>query len=237
MGEERLKNRDLAQDVYHLKIVLWSIGMGVVGTAIGTMLADLYGANKLFGAIAGMVVGGGGLYFIATNVVGKGAHLASQIYAPEGTPPKREYSQAESLIARGRYEEAAVAFEIHCAEYPEDPDPYFRLARLYATHLERYEEAVVWFRRVRKDAKVSPSEDLVALQETIEILFHKLRDPRKAIPDMAALAQRHADTPAGQAAAKELALMRQLLAEEHAGESKFTEEFLTRAVRQQGDPP
>src|SRR5262249_40199166 len=113
----------------------------------------------------------------------------------------------------------------------------FRLARLYAKHLERYDEAVMWFRRVRKDAKVTRSEDLVALQETVEILLHKLRDPRKAIPDMAALAQHHADTPAGPAAAEEPALMRELLADEHAGGAKFTEEFLARAVRQQGDPP
>ena len=236
---KRLRDSDSALDAFRVKILMWSAAMTVVGAGIGGMLSENgyvhigAGLSMLLGAIAG----GGGTYFGVNRIVGGATDVVSQIHNPIGTPPKREYSQAESLVARGRYEEAAVAFEIHCAEYPDDPDPYFRLARLYAGKMERYEDAVTWWRRARQDAKLSPSEDLVALQETIEILLHKLRDPRKAIPDMAALAQRHPDTPAGRAAAKELALMRELLADEHAGGANFTEEFLARAVRQQGDPP
>jgi hypothetical protein len=228
------KDRDLGHDVYMMKRVVWSLAMAVIGGMIGNLLAGT------LGFVIGFFVAGIGLFFVTGHLVGGGVHLAQQIHMPSDgvTPPKREYSQAESLVARGRYEEAAIAYEIHCAEYHEDPDPYFRLARLFASpHMERYEDAVVWYRRARSTAKLSPGEDLVACQSIIELYLHKIRDPRKAIPEMARLAQVHAETAAGQAAGQELAIMRELMAKEHEGLVKFTEEFLARLPHSSGDPP
>src|SRR5690242_6438589 len=135
---KRLKDVDSAEVAYRLKIITWTLPIALAGTAAGGFLGGL------IGGVIGFAIAGPGVYFFALAVVERGGHLASQVYAPDGasTPHKQEFSQAESLVARGRYEEAVVAFEIHCAEYPDDPDPYFRLARLYASKMERYEDAV-----------------------------------------------------------------------------------------------
>ncbi|HEY2824675.1 MAG TPA: hypothetical protein VGI83_03945 [Gemmatimonadales bacterium] len=237
--DRRPGNRDLAQDVYTLKSVLWSFGLACIGAIIGMALVPITGANEILSAVLGFVLAGGGVLYFTTSWQGNAAHLAQRIHMPTDgtTPPVREYSQAESLVARGRYEEAALAFEIHCAEYSDDPDPYFRLARLYAGPMGRYEDGVTWFRRARKTAHMTPSQDLVALQSIIELYLHKIRDPRKAIPEMAHLAQAHANTPAGDAAGKELALMRQLLLKERDNLEAFTEEFLALLPHSSGQAP
>ncbi len=171
---------------------------------------------------------------VFSQVAARSAGRAAQaIYNPGGTAVRREYSQADSLVARGKYEDAAAAYEVACLEYPEDPEPYFRLARLLRDHMARYDEAASWFERARAESKLKGLQGLVITQELIELYIYKLRTPRRAIPELTLLCERYPGTPAADVAQRELAEMRDLLAREREGEADFTQEFLKRVDRRE----
>jgi hypothetical protein len=112
------------------------------------------------------------------------------------TPYKRGYSEAEALTMQGSYAEAVSAYEAAIADAPEDPEPYLRIARLYKKELDNLDDAAFWFRRVRRDAQMSAGQDLAASRQLIE-LYLASGDRRRAIPELARIAERFVDTPEG----------------------------------------
>lgn len=184
-------------------------------------VSPLIAIGILVGTIATVYVGSG-------LVSGGGATLASKIYAPSGksTPRRAEYSKAQSFVMRGQYRDAAVAYEVHCLENPTDPEPYLRIVEIYQKHLDEPEEAVAWLLRARADANLTAGEEMRVIQTIVEIYVRQLRTPRKAIPELVQLTQRFPDTEAAEAAERELAAMRTLLAEESEGLASFTTQFL-----------
>jgi len=134
------------------------------------------------------------------------------------TPPRRDYSAAQALVARGRYREAVEAYEIAAAESEGDPEPYLAIARLLRDHLTDFETAAAWFRRARRDARLSTGQQLLVAQELIELYTTKLHEPRRAIPELIRIPRLVPDSPQADAAARQLEALRdQLDGQEPAG--------------------
>jgi hypothetical protein len=229
--KKRLKDIDLADRAQRLQAGAWAFAVAsTMGTIGGGGVAYLAGWNPIVGAVLGFVTIFSGVYFGSTRLIGGVGEIAGSLHNPSGksTPPKREYSRAQSLVARGLYEEAAIAYEVHCIEHPEDPEPFFRIARLLRDRLQRYDDAVSWLRRARTDAKLSSGQELVITQEIIELYMRKLGTPRKAMPELASICKNFPDTPAAEGARRELAEMRKMLERERDGEADFTQQFLAR---------
>ena len=232
---KRLRDVDSTARLQRLEALAWASYAGLfMGGGGGAAFGMLMGWNPILTAVAGVIIVTGGAYGFAMFMANSAAGVAQTIYYPSGstTPPIAEYSHAQSLAVRGKYEEAAEAYEIACLEGEGDPEPYFRLGRLYRDHLERYDDAVEWFRRARTDAQLTAGQELVALQEIIELYTRKLHTPRKAIPELVQLCDRFPGTPAAEAAEQELGEMREMLAREHDGLETFTEQFLKRRRRE-----
>lgn len=87
-----------------------------------------------------------------------------------------------------------------------------RLARLLRDH-ERPEDAVVWFRAALARSADAGAE-IAVTREIIEIYTHILRTPKRALPHLARLASRHADSPAAMWARREMAEIRQAMQQE-----------------------
>jgi tetratricopeptide (TPR) repeat protein len=162
------------------------------------------------------VLVGGGVWALTQAAVRVAGVLAHQYAGGSGgtTPHRAEYSRPRALAAQGRYQEAVDAWEIAAAESDGDPEPYIALARLHRDQLGRPEAAGEWFRRARRDARLDPGRDLLVTQELIELYVKKLRQPQKAIPELARLRERFPHTPAGQAAERELRELREQIARE-----------------------
>jgi tetratricopeptide (TPR) repeat protein len=230
----RLKDIDAAERSYLLQAVALGSFAGLFGgIPAGVLLAAKLGGNPFLFAVVGFVLPilvAVGFSQIAAR---SAARAAQALYNPTGTAVRREYSRADALVAQGKYEDAAAAYEAACLEHPEDPEPYFRLARLMRDHMERYDEAAHWFERARAESQLKGLQGLVISQELIELYIHKLRTPRRAIPELTLLCERFPGTPAAEAAQQELAGMRELLARERKGEADFTQEFLKRVDRRE----
>lgn len=195
-----LRDTDTAQSVTVLRASLWGILGAVLGGALGFFLGSPLAMLVL--AVLGWGFVTGTTLFL-TNAAGS---AASTLYAPgSGSPPrKKEYSQAESLVARGLYAEAVTAFELAVAQDPTDPTPYLRIARTYRDHLGRPEDAARWFKRALREAAAPPGLVTLTRKELVELYTHRLGTPEKALPDLARMAEELAGTPDGDWAAAEL---------------------------------
>lgn len=147
------------------------------------------------------------VYFGVLTLVGNAGRAAMTLHAPSGktTPPKKEYSQAESLVIRGQYEEGISAFEMAILEDARDPTPYLRIARVYRDHLSRFDDSARWFRKAFREAVITPGLAALARKELVELYTHRLGQPERALPELARMAEELSGTDEGAWAAGELA--------------------------------
>jgi tetratricopeptide (TPR) repeat protein len=188
-----------------LRIGALSLAGGIIG-ALGGWYAG-------FGVIPGFVVGFTIVFAVTFGLVEGTGKMMSTVYNPSGesTPVRREYSYPESLAVRGRYEDAIDAYQVCCADFPEDPEPYVRIARIYRDELGQLDEALFWFKRARSEANVDSGRELLITQEIIDIYTKKLDTPGKAIPELARIKERFPHHPSAQWASTEIARLRQKL--------------------------
>jgi tetratricopeptide (TPR) repeat protein len=151
-----------------------------------------------------------GAWAITQAVMRIAVGVAAAYADPRGTttPHRAEYSHAQALAAQGRYAEAVAAYEVAAAESAGDPVPYVEVARIQRDHLADYESAAIWFRRARRDARLSPGQELLIAQELIELYTKRLHQPRRAIPELARIRQLVPGTPRAAAAEQEIAEIR-----------------------------
>ncbi len=205
MSRKGPREVDAAKRARILRIAALSLAGGIIGAAAG--------AYAGFGFIPGFLVGFTIVFVITLTIVEGTGKMVSTVYNPSGdsTPVRREYSYAESLAVRGRYEDAIDAYQVCCADFPEDPEPYVRIARIYRDDLKQFDEAVFWFKRARSEATVDRGRELLITQEIIEIYANKLGAPRKAIPELARIKERFAEHPSATWANGEIERMRREL--------------------------
>jgi tetratricopeptide (TPR) repeat protein len=191
--------------VTRVRIFLWSL----VGAFMGFLLGFFLTTQGMGGWIVpvAMLIGWAVVFICALFVVEGAGRAGSTLYAPSGrsTPRKREYSLAESYVARADYERAVAAFEEAIAEQPDDPLPYLRIARLRRDRLDDPEGAARCFKRALEESRMPPGMQLLARKELIELYEVRMGAPRRAAPWLARIAEESAGTPEGAWAAAELA--------------------------------
>ncbi len=196
-------------------VQIWAthVGPAVFGFGVGvTWLVWTGGALPVYTPLLTAF----GVWAVTQVAVRVSAAIAGRYLGLTGEtiPARREYSAAQALVAQGRYEDAASAWEIAAAESGADPEPYLALARLFRDQLGRPDDAAAWFRRARRDATLPPGHDLLVSQELIELYRTKLGQPQRAIPELARICERFRGTPNAVAAERELAALRNELARE-----------------------
>ncbi|MSR07721.1 MAG: hypothetical protein EXR93_11750 [Gemmatimonadetes bacterium] len=224
-----MKNLDASERVNKLGALSWSVGVGLLmGGFVGWFMADHYGFNPFLAVPGRMLIIGLTVYYSSMTLTAGSGAAAQLIYAPSGdsTPYKTDFSFAASLVARGRYDDAAAAYELQCIENPEDPELYLRLAWLHRDNLQRYDDALSWFQRARAEAKLSAGQRMLVIQEIVDLYVNRLKTPRKAIPELVQMCERFPGTPGAEAAAKQLGQMREMLNRERDGLAPFTAQFL-----------
>jgi hypothetical protein len=208
-GHRRLRDLDAAQRGLVLRAVGWG---GIPGAAIGAVVGWYLTLGERFPVPAAAILFGAVLLGTVATVVpillagsaGKAALLA---LGSSGRAPARrkEYSFAQSLVARGLFEKAIAAYQEEVARDPADPESYVRIGRLLRDELGRPDEAAAWLRRARRDAVMSPGQELMVSRELVELYRNRLGRPEKALPELARMAERFSETSDGEWAARELA--------------------------------
>jgi len=200
----RVRDVDVAGRAQLTKIVTWSALGGVVGGLLGVFgsVQGVWGAREI-ALFAGL---GWAISFTVPYVVMTASGSAARVLStPSGrsTPRKQGFSHAESLAARGMFEDGIAAFEVAIASDPADPTPYLEIARIYRDRLGRYEEAAQWLKRALRDATLSVRADAFARRELVELYVTRMREPAKAAPILAKMAEELRGTPEGDWASAE----------------------------------
>jgi hypothetical protein len=126
--KRRLKDVDSAERVMLLRIVLWVGGpmffvtLFIQWILFGTLLIWLI-PDLLLAALVVWAV------FRGTSGAGT---LVNSLLMPTGTPPMREYSEQQALVARGLIGDAVDSYRNLIVAFPEDLDARLRLGALLA---------------------------------------------------------------------------------------------------------
>jgi len=199
---------DAVHRAYLLRALTWGglpgfiIG-GIAGAYVtrGMGLPALLIGVGLGGLLAGAVVVGVGVIFSEGGGAAARILLGTTGHAPAR---RKEYSFAASLAARGLFDKAIEAYEKAVLDDPLDSEPYLRIGRLYRDELDRPDDAVLWFKQARREAALSPAQDLFISGELVELYRNRMGKPEKALPELARLAEMHPGTPEEEWAKSEL---------------------------------
>lgn len=114
------------------------------------------------------------------------------------------FSAEESLVARGRYEEAAAAYRAHLSGQRLDVSALLRLADLLERHLGDAAEAERLYFEVRR---ITPAPDRVG--NRLIDLYRRTGNRGRLMAELARFASAHAGRTSGTAARKELQSMKE----------------------------
>jgi tetratricopeptide (TPR) repeat protein len=209
--QEREYGRDVdaAERITRLRALTWSLVILIVAVPVGLVLGGFP-----WGVLGGLLAAAG-VYVSSLTIMRGGAETFGMIHNPSGdvAPVKRDYSLAQSLAVRGDYEGALREYERAVLEFPDDPEPYVRIARIHRSELHAPEDALGWFKRARTDANVGPGLERVIAEEMIE-LYRTLPNPERAIPELARWLDRFPNDPGVASIRAELRALRQTVADQ-----------------------
>lgn len=208
--DKPLRDVDAGERAQKIKLGLYAAAGGVTGFfAVPFYFSETTEAGPVLlvlAAIFGWAGSAAAIYLLGQLLMEGSASVAGSLIFPGGSaPPVKTFSRAESLVIRGRLQEAAAAYEAAALEDPADPESRVRLARLLRDELGRPEDALPWFRHARDIAAQDRARDLSVTREIIEVYTHRLRAPARALPELARAAERWRGSEAGEWARRELA--------------------------------
>lgn len=159
----------------------WGAGGAIRAVLIGFPLGGLAG-----GLLAGFVLreGLGGL--VEHGFQGGRGHTRS------------EHSWLQSMIMRGAYREAVAACAREAEASDDDPEPLILGAGVLRDHLHQYETAAQWLRRAREVKRLTAQQDITITRELVELYERELHTPRKALPELARVAETYPGTSAAE---------------------------------------
>jgi hypothetical protein len=199
MSERRLRDVDSAGRAQKIHAAVWAL---LGGTGFALLGGWKFG---LTGFVLGWVIGFAVIFFLTILVADAFGRIGSRVYLPgAGSPPHREYSLGDALAAQGRFDDAVREYESNAARYPEDPEPQLRLARLYRDRMAKPEQAADWFKHVLAVPTLDAGIERLAAAELVELFTHKLKQPQRALPILARLAEQRPSSATGVWARAEL---------------------------------
>lgn len=123
-------------------------------------------------------------------------------------------SRAESLVARGQYDEAAAEFAALRVKYPHDVPLLRTEAEFHAGTGGNPQIAVQVLNQLRRVPDVSSAVERYATHRLLDLYVGVLADPGRAMVELRRMADRFPDTPDGQGALAELRRRREQLAQD-----------------------
>lgn len=188
---------------------LRALRFGLLGMAAGA--AGALGLAAPVWLVGGQHFGGGPMLFVLVSLPlggliggflmglrreGLGALVDGSLHTGRRGRTVREYSQAQSLVIRGAYREAVELYAAEAAANPKDPEPLILAARVLRDHLHDPAAAAERLLRARHIDRITPRHDVTVVRELVDLYEGPLRDPRRAMPELARIAATYPETSA-----------------------------------------
>ena len=202
MTPKRLLDVDSGDRMNRLRMIVW------LGPAVFLMLSlaewKAVGAGPLLLLLMLLNIGVIALivYFLTRGIDAGARSWVGMVSAAGNIAPAASFSAQESMIIRGRFQEAEASFLAHLEEHPDDHDARLALAELYRRHLANPGEAERLYLQVRQN-KPTKKQEAAASNQLID-LYRGTGQRGRLIAELARYAERYAGTRAGAEARKAL---------------------------------
>lgn len=135
-------------------------------------------------------------WMVQGSAVGKGGDIAGQILVPSGssTPSVNQHSNIEAMEARGKYADAAKAYQDVIAAQPADLVACEKLGQLALRQLRDYPLAIFAYREAEKRSD-EPARKLGYAMIVAGIYRDNLKDVGKALVELRRVVSRYPDAP------------------------------------------
>jgi hypothetical protein len=162
----------------------------------------------LVAAVAGFIP------YVASLALAEGAGSAWHRLMSSGasTPYEEQFSYQESLVIRGRVDDALASYEAIIAERATAAPARLRAAALYASRGDNPRRAAELLRDVMSMPAIGTRDDIEASTRLIELLMGPLGEPGRAMVELRRLMDRHPGTDAAARAKLMLAELKEEMA-------------------------
>jgi hypothetical protein len=126
------------------------------------------------------------------------------------TPYVEQYSYQQTLVMRGKVDEALESYEAIIAEPNSPIDARMRAAELYVRERKNYTRAAELLQEVIRHPACKSGEEIYAANRLADLLSNHLGEPGKALVQLRRLADRYAGTPAGDRAREALRALKSI---------------------------
>lgn len=181
---------DRFERVARFRVALWSLVGAFLGFLLGIFLV-VQGKAGVWVVLLTTLIGWASSYFGPLLVMRWASQAGGTLYSPSGrsTPRKREYSLAESYVARGEYQAGIDAFEEAIIEDPSDSIPYIRVARIQRDRMADDAEAARWFKKALSESETNTGIRTLLRKELLELYEVRMGDPARATPMLARISE------------------------------------------------
>jgi hypothetical protein len=178
-------------------------GMLVFGVTTGALLLHIgfHWWELPVGAGAGALAGGVG-WFTSQMIGGTWRRIALD---GSSTPYERQFSYEQSLVMKGRVDDAIASFEAVIATEPELIAPRIKAAELYAREKKDPQRAAELFRDVLRSPLITAGENVYATNRLVDLCIGPLNDPGRAFVELRRLIETRPSSDAAEHARRSLA--------------------------------
>ena len=131
---------------------------------------------------------------------GFATQFISRLHSAGAVARQHEFSIQESMVARGRFDEAVASFRAHLAEHPDDIPARYRLATLHLRERKDPAAAEEEFLALRR-RPLDPTAELLVSNHLID-LYRATGQRGRLMAELTRMVKDHAGTPMGEGAAR-----------------------------------
>ena len=124
------------------------------------------------------------------------------------TPYTEQYSYQQSLVMRGRLDEALASYEAIIAEPGSAVDVRIRAAELYSREAKRHDRAAELLRDAIRHPKCTAAEEVYSARRLADLLSGPLGQPGRALVELRRIADRYQGTNVGDHAREAIRLIK-----------------------------
>jgi hypothetical protein len=199
--------------------LLQALGLGllVFGVTSGALMLQIgfHWWELPVGAGAGALSGSVG-WFLGEAVGGGWRRTAVD---GSSTPYERQFSYEQSLVMKGRVDDALASFEAVIATEPELILPRIKAAELYASEKQDPQRAAELFRDVLRAPSITSGDNVYVTNRLVDLYIGPLNDPGRALVELRRLIETRPDSVAAEHARRSLAELKARMNVDSADES------------------
>ena len=202
VGRHRLKDTDAVARVDTLRAIVWMAPAVFIILALAEFKAVGAGPTFFWLLLLNVPLIAALIFVLLRVTQGIAAAWSRLVLAGGDIPPAPSFSYEESLVIRGRPDEAADAFRAHLETHPDDLDARLALADVLRLHLGDPAGAERQYLEVRA-GKPNPRQEALASNQLID-LYHATGQRGRLLVELARFADRYPETRAGREARRRL---------------------------------